>query len=124
MKNTILKKRYYIVVILMLVCLRGVAQLSSANIEFVENKGQWDPRVRYMGEISIGNLFLERGGFTTLLYHPDDLARLTSERHGVSGPGGTAGKAATGTAGLGATGAAALGNGVAGMISCGRMRTG
>jgi gliding motility-associated-like protein len=83
MKNTTLKKGHYIVVLLMLVCLRGFAQQGSANIEFVENKGQWDPRVKYMGEISIGNLFLERGGFTTLLYHPEDLARLTSEHHGI-----------------------------------------
>jgi gliding motility-associated-like protein len=73
----------------MLVCLRGVAQQGSSNIEFVENRGQWDPKVKYMGEISIGNLFLEKGGFTTLLYHPDDLVRLTSERHGLKKKGAT-----------------------------------
>jgi gliding motility-associated-like protein len=90
MKNTILKRGYYIVVLLMLVCLRGFAQQGSSNIEFVENKGQWDPRVKFRGEISIGNLYLEKGGFTTLLYNPDDLDRLTSERHGMKrtvGPG-------------------------------------
>ena len=67
----------------MLLCLRGFAQSGSSNIEFVENKGQWDARVKYMGQIGIGNLFLESGGYTTLLYHPDDLARLTGERHGI-----------------------------------------
>jgi gliding motility-associated-like protein len=109
MKNAILKRGYYIVVILVLVGLRGFGQQGSSNIEFVENKGQWDPRVRYMGEISIGNLYLEKSGFTTVLYHPDDLARLTSGRHGMPGtvPGkeGVAGKAAAegtaaGTAGM------------------------
>src|ERR1700759_3916652 len=113
MKNTILKKGYHIVVMLLLVCLRGWGQQGSSNIEFVENKGQWDPRVKYMGEISIGNLYLERTGFTTLLYHPDDLGRLTSGRHGMPGPGlgkeGVGGKAATegtaaGKAGMGQRG--------------------
>jgi gliding motility-associated-like protein len=83
MKNTILNRSYYIVAVLMLICLPAFAQQGSSNIEFVENKGQWDPRVRFMGEIGIGNLFLEKGGFTTLLYHPDDLTRLTSGHHGM-----------------------------------------
>ena len=87
MKNTIVKRGYYITVALILFCLRSAAQQGTSNIEFVENRGQWDPRVKYMGEISIGNLYLEKNGFTTLLYHPDDLARLTSGRHGMPGAG-------------------------------------
>jgi gliding motility-associated-like protein len=83
MKNTALKKGYYITVFLMLVCLQGFSQQGGSNIEFVENRGQWDPRVRFMGQISVGNLFLEKGGYTALLYHPDDLTRLTEEHHGV-----------------------------------------
>ena len=69
----------------MLGCLRGFAQEGASNIEFVENKGQWDPRVIFRGQISIGTLFLEKGGFTALLYHPDDLERLS--RMGRSGDG-------------------------------------
>src|SRR5580658_5662735 len=90
-----MRKGYHIVWLLMLLCLRGVAQPGSSNIEFVENKGQWDARVKFMGEISIGNLFLERGGYTALLYRPDDLARLTGERHGMGAASarGAAGKA-------------------------------
>jgi hypothetical protein len=87
MKNTTLKKGYYIVVLLMFACLRGFAQQGTSNIEFVENKGQWDPRVKFKGQISVGNLFLEKGGFTTLLYHPDDLARLNMDHHGKGGGG-------------------------------------
>jgi hypothetical protein len=97
MKNTILNKGYHIVFVLMLVCLRGVAQQGSSNIEFVENKGQWDPRVKFMGEISVGNLFLEKGGFTTLLYHPDDLARLEGH-HGVGATARAKGQPAFGGA--------------------------
>ena len=78
----------------MLVCLKGVAQAGASNIEFVENKGQWDSRVKFRGEISNGSLFLEKGGCTVLLYHPDDLARLSEDRHGrqaVSGKTGRSG---------------------------------
>ncbi len=88
MKSIALKKGYYIIVVLAFCSLRGFAQPGSSNIEFVENKGQWDPRVRYVGQIGIGSLFLERGGFTTLLYHPDDLARLEG-RHGIGGASAT-----------------------------------
>ena len=72
----------------MFVFLKGVAQQGASNIEFVENKGQWDSRVRFRGEISTGNLFLEKGGFTALLYHPDDLKKLTDAHHAVPGAGG------------------------------------
>ena len=103
-----MKRGYHIVVALMLICLRGLAQQGASNIEFVENKGQWDPKVRYMGQISIGRLYLEKGGFTTLLYHPDDLARLTSGRHGMPGPGlgkeGVTGKPSTGVSAAGKVG--------------------
>ena len=101
MKSIALKKGYYIIVVLAFCSLRGFAQPGSSNIEFVENKGQWDPRVRYVGQIGIGSLFLERGGFTTLLYHPDDLARLEG-RHGIgaAGAGASAGGAGTASAGI------------------------
>jgi gliding motility-associated-like protein len=78
----------------MLVCLKGVAQAGASNIEFVENKGQWDSRVKFRGEISNGSLFLEKGGCTVLLYHPDDLTRLSEERHGsqAAAAGGKTGR--------------------------------
>ena len=76
----------------MLVCLKGVAQAGASNIEFVENKGQWDSRVKFRGEISNGSLFLEKGGCTVMLYHPDDLTRLSEERHGGQVAGGKTGR--------------------------------
>jgi gliding motility-associated-like protein len=76
----------------MLVCLKGAAQAGASNIEFVENKGQWDSRVKFRGEIGNGNLFLEKGGYTALLYQPDDLTRLSYRRHGGQGTGGKTGR--------------------------------
>ena len=101
MKNTNLKKRYDIVVLLMFVWLPGLAQHGGGNIEFVENRGQWDGRVKFMGRISIGKLYLEQGGFSALLYHPDDLAKLTSDFHMMGGQGDRpGGKGAAGKGGM------------------------
>src|SRR6185312_4240134 len=60
----------------------------ASNIEFVENKGQWDPRVQFKGDIPNGALFLEKAGFRVLLYNTDDLTAMTAAHHGVmSGTG-------------------------------------
>ena len=45
----------------------------SQNIEFVENKGQWDDRVRFMGQISNGAFFIHPDGFTVLQNNAKDL---------------------------------------------------
>ena len=52
------------------------------NIEFVENKGQWDNRVKYKGDVSSGALFIRNGGFTVLQHNTDDLAALNAAFHG------------------------------------------
>src|SRR5436305_1386793 len=78
------KRAFYIVVFLLLAVLKGSSQEGSSNIEFVENKGQWDPRVQFKGELPTGVLFLEKQGFSALLYHPGDLVRLTEAHHGLS----------------------------------------
>jgi gliding motility-associated-like protein len=94
-----------------MIVLRGFAQPGSSNIEFVENKGQWDPRAKFKGELPTGALFLEQKGFSAILYNPDDLGRMTEAHHGVinsstSGPFHGAGpKVVTSAAGGTATGA-------------------
>jgi gliding motility-associated-like protein len=101
MINKKLKRSYYIVVLLVFGCLRGFAQQGAANIEFVENKGQWDSQVKFKADISVGNLFLEKGGFTALLYNPDDLARLTYGHHGMGSVGKGVGEKGPGGRGPG-----------------------
>ncbi len=54
------------------------------NIEFVENKGQWDTRVKYKGDISSGALFIRSGGITVLQHNPQDLERLKEMDHAHS----------------------------------------
>lgn len=91
-----MKKGFYIVIGLMVAALRGFAQDGASNIEFVENKGQWDPRVRFKGELPNGALFLEKTGFSVLLYNSDDLTAMTDAHHGkTSGTASYSGGAKT-----------------------------
>lgn len=60
---------------------------AQGNIEFVENKGQWDERVRFQGEVSNGMFYIRNGGFTVLQQHPADLARLAQLKHGLTAEG-------------------------------------
>ncbi len=89
----------------MLATLNAVAQQGS-NIEFVENKGQWDKKVLFRGEIPVGAFFLEKGGFSVMLKNPDDLTRMTNLHHGLAGAARNAtGSAPTGSGSTAATAA-------------------
>ena len=108
------KRAFYIVLFLTATVLKGFSQAGASNIEFVENKGQWDQRVQFKGELPTGALFLEKKGFSAMLYHPDDLKRMTDAHHGVlagNAPGGpfhgTGGKVLAGGTVVGSGGAGA-----------------
>lgn len=51
------------------------------SVEFVENKGQWDSRVRFMAKAAAGGVFLHQNGFTILQHHPKDLEAVTDQIH-------------------------------------------
>lgn len=77
-------KRYIILATLAAVSPALFAQYFS-NIEFIENKGQWDSRVRYMGNVNGGAFFIRNSGFTVLQHNPDDLAAMNAILHQHSG---------------------------------------
>lgn len=58
--------------------------VSAQSIEFVENKGQWDPKVKYMGRVLAGAFFVHQDGFTVLQHDTADWARLGERMHGHS----------------------------------------
>src|SRR5260221_650335 len=96
-KKVKLKKKSYILVLALLAAvLPCFAQEGASNIEFVENKGQWDKRVIFKGEMNTGAFFLQRAGFTVLLNNPDDLMKMTEAHHIPLGPDGSKGGAAGG----------------------------
>ncbi len=59
-----------------------VAYNANAQMEFVENKGQWDSKVNFRGDFTTGSFFLENKGFTVLLHNPADLQKLSEIQHG------------------------------------------
>ncbi len=79
----ILKNLFSIAVTLLAVCTLS----AQGNIEFIENKGQWDERVRFKGEVSNGEFFIRKGGFTVVQHNPADLQQLAQFKHGLSADG-------------------------------------
>ena len=90
MKSNNLKSAFQISLIL--VILVNALQSYAQVVEFTENKGQWDRSVLFKGDINNGAFFLQRNGFTVLLHNPDDITRISEERHGHAStpPTGTA----------------------------------
>ncbi len=53
-----------------------------AQMEFVENKGQWNNNVEFKGDFNTGAFFIENKGFTVLLNDPKDVQKLSEIAHG------------------------------------------
>ena len=54
----------------------------SDNIWFIENKGQWDKKVKFQGDVQAGSFYVRAGGgFTVLQHNTDDLTELQSIIH-------------------------------------------
>lgn len=88
-RNIFTLKRIFIFSALFIPVLAAVAQ-SYNNIEFIENRGQWDSRVKYKGDVSNGAFFIRDGGITVLQYNPADFANAMKLLHGPK-PAGIAG---------------------------------
>ncbi|MDB5192416.1 MAG: hypothetical protein JWQ96_1979 [Segetibacter sp.] len=52
-----------------------------ANLEFVENKGQWDSNVKFKGEMTNGAFFLQGKGFRVLQHNSEDLEKVAAYFH-------------------------------------------
>jgi gliding motility-associated-like protein len=60
-------------------------QKALAQMEFVQNKGQWNDKINFKGDFSTGSFFLENRGFTVVLNKPEDLIRRKAFSHGHAG---------------------------------------
>ena len=72
--------------ICLLACFTGSAFSTYAQMEFVENKGQWNSAVQYKGDFKTGAFFLENKGFTVVMNKPSDVQRLSAFMHGHDHP--------------------------------------
>lgn len=53
-----------------------------AQLQFIENKGQWDSRVNFKADVQSGSFFVEENGFTVLQHNADDLSAMAGLVHG------------------------------------------
>jgi len=68
----------YIALFLLILSVTVKAQ----NIEFIENKGQWDNHVKFRSEVPGGSFFIRNGGFTVLQQNEEDLKQVKEYIHG------------------------------------------
>ena len=59
--------------------LKSLAQ--SSSLQFVENKGQWNEKVTFKGDLNNGAFFLTKNGFTVVQHNADDLNKLHAYYH-------------------------------------------
>ena len=82
------KPTFYLVVVLSLLAFPLFAQL-----EFVENKGQWPNSVQYRADLINGSSYLSKDGFMMQLYNQEDLEHMSEAMHGHSHGSSDAAKA-------------------------------
>ncbi|WP_276485112.1 PKD domain-containing protein [Paraflavitalea pollutisoli] len=66
---------------ILLATLQLMAQGGAASFEFTENKGQWEPQVRFKSTLSTGAFFLQQNGFTVVQHNGDDLSFFFDRNH-------------------------------------------
>ena len=75
------RKSVIIVTLALIATIQVAAQSGPSTFEFVENKGQWDNRVKFKGELPSGDFYLHQNGFTVVQYNTDDLFKYLKRRH-------------------------------------------
>ena len=74
MKNTL-------IILFLFFCENSFAQIS--NLEFIENKGQWNDNVQFKAKIPSGNIYLEANELTYQLYDEQAMSRYHDLHHGL-----------------------------------------
>lgn len=59
-----------------------VCTTSFGQLQFIQNKGQWNTAVNFKSDISNGALFLEKNGFTVVLHNAADMQNFADHVHG------------------------------------------
>ncbi|MEO6838650.1 MAG: PKD domain-containing protein, partial [Ginsengibacter sp.] len=52
-----------------------------AQVEFIENNGQWDSRVKFKSDAGSGAFYLTEKGFTIVQYNPKDVENIKVRKH-------------------------------------------
>jgi gliding motility-associated-like protein len=71
--------------ILLLFTLLLACTLMSQNytaVQFIENKGQWDKSIKYIGEVPAGAFYIQENGFSVLQHDPKGWEQSLEAAHG------------------------------------------
>lgn len=77
------KTRFIVLIAFTFVFLKLSAQTEVSNLEFIENKGQWDARALLKADIGNGSLFFHKNGIRVVLHNEEELNRMVSTHAGT-----------------------------------------
>ena len=77
------KNCLYSILVFVLAVQYASAQTEMPNLEFIENKGQWDSHVLLKADIGNGSLFFHRKGIKVVLHNEQEMADMVSSHAGV-----------------------------------------
>jgi gliding motility-associated-like protein len=69
------------------------------NVQFIENRGQWDSRVLYMAQVPAGAIYIHQSGYTIVQHNPKDFEQVYEMGHGHN-PNGEASNLRLNSAGI------------------------
>jgi gliding motility-associated-like protein len=72
-----------LILLLTIIALGTFAQGTPSTFEFTENKGQWESKIKFKGELPAGDFYLHPNGFTVVQHNTADLLRYFQRQHGV-----------------------------------------
>jgi gliding motility-associated-like protein len=71
-----------LILLLTIIALDTLAQGGPSTFEFTENKGQWESKIKFKGELPAGDFYLHANGFTVVQHNTADLQRFFHRQHG------------------------------------------
>ena len=77
-----IKKDTFIKILLLTFALVLVNSLF-AQLEFIENKGQWNSKIKFRSDFPTGSFYLEKNSFTVDLHNLTDLLAVSDFHHGL-----------------------------------------
>ena len=82
-KNRLFKLRVISFFVFTIICLHVSAQTEVPNLEFIENKGQWNEQALLKADIGNGSLFFRKNGIKVVLHNEKEMSELISTHAGV-----------------------------------------
>ena len=77
-------RKNYIALSILFLFISSALNAQFGNIEFIENKGQWDSHVKFKSDVPGGSFFIRSAGFTVLQHNEQDLQQIQEVGHGHS----------------------------------------